>query len=78
LKSFEALRNSYINLPIWRPICGNRRGPKTTNAITIKISESAIPRLATRIVGALTMKHYDTCPCMAVTNASVTHDFGCA
>ena len=42
LKSFEALRNSYISLPIWRPICGSRRGPKTTSASTIRISESAI------------------------------------
>ena len=69
LKSFEALRNSYISLPIWRPICGSRRGPKTTSAITIRISESAMPRLATSIVGGTPMKDNDTCPRMALTNA---------
>ena len=46
LKSLEALRNSNISLPIWRPIWGRRRGPNTTSASTIRMSESAMPRLA--------------------------------
>src|SRR5277367_2535098 len=56
-----------MSLPIWRPIWGRRRGPKTTSASTIRISESAIPRLSSSICGAISMKVHDTRPRSGVT-----------
>jgi len=61
-----------MSLPIWRPICGNRRGPNTTSANTIRMSESAIPRLAYSIVGGAPMKANDNWPRMLLTNRALS------